>query len=86
MTDGNGQLLLWDSGLSFQHGPYGKESCFNLLCGPEKWVEHGKNAFGKKKTCEKICRFRNETVSSLRSLTTSNNPYSKYIFKCTVVT
>lgn len=71
MLDGDGKLMLWDSGLSFQHGPAGK-GCVTLFCGPEKWQEHGKDVYNLKK-CAKICRFRKATVEHLRSLSPENN-------------
>jgi len=74
MMDGERKLLLWDSGLSFNHGPMNRRSCSSLLCGPESFQEHGKNVH-KLKTCAKICRFRASTIEHLRSLSTNNTSY-----------
>jgi hypothetical protein len=70
MSDVYRNLLLWDSGLAFSHGPYGRESCLDILCGPENWGERTKMEF-KEEHCSRICRFRNSTISSLESLSRS---------------
>ena len=45
MSDGWGRLLLWDNGLSFNHGPEARDSCLDLLCGPDSWKDNGKKLF-----------------------------------------
>ena len=66
MSDQFQQLLLWDSGLSFVHGPRGRDSCLNLLCGPDLWVERSIE-LGETR-CQKICRFRESTIEKLQDL------------------
>ena len=72
MLDGDQKLLLWDSGLVFQHGPAGKTSCTSLFCGPDAWLDHGKDTY-KLKKCAKLCRFRKETIDRLRELSPEQN-------------
>lgn len=70
VSDGYNNLLLWDNGLSFNHGPLGRTSCMDLLCGPDKWKEFGKETWnlGKRDRCRPICKFRRKTVERLRLL------------------
>ena len=44
LSDGMSHLLLWDSGLAFNHGPLGRDKCADLLCGPDKWLDGGPHA------------------------------------------
>jgi len=67
MSDTYKNLLIWDSGLAFSHGPYGRDSCLDLLCGPSQWNERSKYEFGLEK-CTRICRFRNSTIFQLESM------------------
>lgn len=71
MTDQNQNLLLWDSGLAFSHGPNGKRSCLNLLCGPEKWIENFEE--NGDSYCSKICKFRRTTIEILQEFDSSEN-------------
>ena len=32
-----GQLLHWDTGLGWQHGPYPVSACYDVLCGTKEW-------------------------------------------------
>ena len=70
MTDQNQNLLLWDSGLAFSHGPKGRSICFNLLCGPEKWTEKFRE---NGDSCTKICRFRRTTIEKLKGFDSDEN-------------
>ena len=76
MLGPDNELILWDSGLSFQHGPAGKE-CTSLFCGTEKWQEHGKEEYNLKR-CAKVCRFRKETILQLQSLSVEKNIGRRY--------
>ena len=74
IADANKQLLLWDSGLAFAHGPRGKESCLNILCGPDRWRVDSDKSPSKQdqKPCRRICRFRESTVRKLSEMATRN--------------
>ena len=54
--------LHWDSGLGWRHGPFGLESCLEILCGTTKWREQQT----PQEPCRPISIFRNETIQYLR--------------------
>jgi len=56
-----GVNLHWDSGLGWRHGPMGKDSCLDILCGTTKWIEAE-----EKEQCQRISMFRRETIELLR--------------------
>eukprot|EP01094_Clydonella_sp_ATCC50884_P023188 TRINITY_DN5498_c0_g1_i2.p1 TRINITY_DN5498_c0_g1~~TRINITY_DN5498_c0_g1_i2.p1 ORF type:complete len:473 (+),score=69.22 TRINITY_DN5498_c0_g1_i2:218-1636(+) len=69
ISDGSGRLLNWDNGLAFNHGPIGKQRCLDLFCGTDTWKEWDrKHGHKDKRHCTRICRFRNSTVTTLKSL------------------
>jgi hypothetical protein len=51
-------------------GPAARTSCFDLLCGPDKWKSSDKhmNPNAQQGICTPICKFRNSTISLLRSM------------------
>lgn len=42
----------------------------DLLCGPDKWKEFGKETWklGKRDPCRPICKFRRQTIDRLRQV------------------
>eukprot|EP01094_Clydonella_sp_ATCC50884_P023707 TRINITY_DN5757_c0_g1_i3.p1 TRINITY_DN5757_c0_g1~~TRINITY_DN5757_c0_g1_i3.p1 ORF type:complete len:399 (-),score=60.48 TRINITY_DN5757_c0_g1_i3:77-1273(-) len=56
----DGQILQWDNGLAFNHGPFGYSNCMDILCGPVHWIED------PDVRCQPICRFRLKTIEQLR--------------------
>ena len=75
------EILLWDSGLAWQHGPETRESCADLLCGPNVWRER-QEGFEDEKTfqCRRIC-----TTFLLFSVSLFNDTYSSGRFSRTLV-
>lgn len=48
-------------------GPGGRESCFDILCGPNKWQKH-MDEVPVINNCTPICKFRKDTIERLRSV------------------
>jgi hypothetical protein len=63
VSDRQNNLLFWDSGLAFNHGPYARTSCLDLLCGQDKWRDR---ALETSTHCRRICRFRRSTIELIR--------------------
>lgn len=62
----SGRLLHWDSGLGFRDGPYPRTSCYDILCGTKQWKGIGHHD-PNPETCNRICRFREDTIEKLRA-------------------
>jgi len=62
----DGKILVWDSGLALNFGPYNSD--LEILCGTHQWngdpTDTPHNV--KRPDCSKICKFSNETISFLR--------------------
>ena len=71
-----GVNLHWDSGLGWRHGPMGRNSCLDILCGTTKWLEkqREKRTTDEPFRCDRIGMFRRETVDLLRALAPRKNP------------
>lgn len=66
VVSSNGTQLLWDNGLAFDHGPYGRYSCLDILCGHNTWRA------GKQAKCDRICRFSVDMYQKLLELSKSS--------------
>jgi len=51
--------------LAFNHGPWGRSSCLDLLCGPDKWKDR---ILENSTHCKRICRFRRSTIELIRGV------------------
>jgi hypothetical protein len=65
------RLILWDNGLAWSHGPYGRESCLDILCGSNSWRAL-RSRLTVSKQCQRICTFRKSTIDKLRNFTTAD--------------
>ena len=72
VTSKDGTQLLWDNGLAFDHGPFGKTSCLDILCASNEW----RNTRPKDKPCERICRFSRSLYERLDEFKRSSKEYS----------
>merc|ERR1712137_736651 len=77
VVSANKTQLLWDNGLAFDHGPYGRESCLDILCATNEW----RSSTPKEKPCERICRFSKSMYNKLVQFSkeTGNNRLGRKI-------
>lgn len=69
----NKTQLLWDNGLAFDHGPYGKDSCLDILCASNEW----RGIIPKNKPCERICRFSESMYHKLVSFSNEKDDHNR---------
>lgn len=74
-VSGGGTLMLWDNGLGWSHGPYGRSSCLDILCGHRGWREE--QAL-ENMPCERICVFSASLINELQAYKSAHeNPLRK---------
>lgn len=77
-VSGGGTLMLWDNGLGWSHGPYGRSSCLDILCGHKGWREE--QAL-ENRPCERICVFSASLINELQAYKSAHeNPLRKLSF------
>jgi len=67
-TSADGRMMVWDSGLAWNYGPYHADT--EILCGTHIW--NGDHPIDtphdiRRPHCKRICRFRKESIEQLRA-------------------
>jgi len=61
-VSGGATLMLWDNGLGWSHGPYGRSSCLDILCGHRGWRAAEE---AQSRPCQRVCVFSTSLISQL---------------------